>query len=285
MTSTDVRRGSRPSTSHFAFGRTQSNISGQSDPVLSELQPVSVQSEFQWSPPLPKGDPGSSVSSSPWSQTIKLAEPFISKSSDDAKPKSHICILCLDDLKAAKSKSWERAAYRFGNDISNLKQHIRRHHEAVWHEKFSNKRPHHSQSVPSQSVALSKYFSNPSVKSRQGILSISPDVKAIFDLMFVRLLVDAGLPFSISSHESFLKFVGDSVCGLLPGYVPPKHFRITTLLSQEWDEFIKAVQSVVNHVFEKNCRHPFLTLIHDMCTFSSKDSMLGQSRVSFEILV
>ena len=133
-----LKRSSRPTQSVFSSTRilkptpvepaaptnsTQAQ-SSVAPPLEVEAPVVLAELEFAWSPPLPIFDGGwNPKPDSAWSATMKFAKKWPDQS-------THLCRWCLDDLESQGVPYWaKRATFKFGQDISNCKSHLRTHTE------------------------------------------------------------------------------------------------------------------------------------------------------------
>ena len=91
------------------------------------------------------------------------------------------------------------------------------------------------------------------------------------------MIINQGLPIDFGQVPDVRGFLGDERFGLSPGYKPPASANVKACIQAEWLEFVQHVKAELESTSAMHSGRKFFSLLHDMCTFASKDTCLGYS--------
>lgn len=200
---------------------------------------------------------------------------------------THICVLCLDKLSKRPhitGTAWEAALFRM-DSVSNAKKHITRRHKEILFAK---------QEIASDLARSEAFLTHQddmgkrSGEKRQKTLSSSTIQPLITDAMrpnddminahVFHWLVEDGLPFytvSTPAFEKMLRGVANN-----QELVVLYRDKYNKLLDGEFSLFTKYVAKLLKDESSHALGYRFLTVLHDIWTNKSKDSIVGAS-ISF----
>jgi len=115
--------------------------------------------------------------------------------------------------------------------------------------------------------------------NRDNVTDCPKELISSINQQCMQWIISEGLPFSTTASPQFRQFVGDPLTGLLPGYIPPQQNALSSMLDTDFKLFADNVKTVLQLCWD-SCKHqPFLTLLHDTCTFANKTTYVGASLV------
>ena len=79
----------------------------------------------------------------------------------------------------------------------------------------------------------------------------------------------------LGTDPDFRLYVGHESAGLRPGYEPPVEVTVSNCVEADWQQLKNMLAAELNRCSTAALDMPFASLLHDMCTFSSKDTYLG----------
>ncbi len=86
-----------------------------------------------------------------------------------------------------------------------------------------------------------------------------------------------GLPLNLGTDSDLREFVTNKRFGVRPGYTLPVEETVAKCVQADWEQFRKFLSQELLRCSAANSGWPFVSLLHDLCTFVSKDTCLGYS--------
>jgi hypothetical protein len=219
--------------------------------------------EYAWESPLPELRGPKNPNSQVWDHIRIVVKP-------NENGGTHMCLLCLEKLQKAGTTKWDSAIFKFGSDgTANQRRHLLNAHDMKFEQ------PKVEKDLKRKLETLERYsFVKP---SRTQATELEPGLISIMDENFMRFVISSAEPLSIGQNPWLKRWVGDPTFGLLPGYQPPGRAATITLVKQHWSKFNTTLKDALQQTAKSFRGMPFLCLLHDGCTFASKDSMIGFS--------
>jgi hypothetical protein len=105
--------------------------------------------------------------------------------------------------------------------------------------------------------------------------------KLLFDTAFSRMMLYSrtALPWDFGADPAVRAFCGGNG-GLRPGYVSPVEETMQKYVNREWESFLTSVRRTLSDLRAFHGTAPFLSFIHDTCTFANHETYVGVS-ISF----
>ncbi len=91
------------------------------------------------------------------------------------------------------------------------------------------------------------------------------------------MVSSSALPLNVGTNPDLRAFLGHESAGLRPGYRPPVEETVLSCVEADWQQFKRMLSTELDRCSVTALDLPFASLLHDMCTFISKDTCLGYS--------